>query len=386
MIGMGWPDQQPGGLNTYVSSMAEQLALEHQLDVFVSCKEQVTSPATFQLHNIVAPDKGLKTKTKAFQLAAAKWMDEGTVDVVYAHFAPYSLGVAQEAKKRNIPVVVGFHGPWSQEMEVEGSGFLHALKCRAAKSIEMQMYRLADRFIVLSDRFRAILQDDYRVDDHHIVKIVGAADEKQFFPTKDKEKIRELLQLPKQKKVVLSIRRLVHRMGLLELVDAWKQVVEQEDDVLLVIGGKGALQDQLQQKIQTLGLAHHVLLTGYIPQDKLPLYYQAADLFVVPSQALEGFGLITVEALASGTPVVATPIGGNSEILTPFSPHMVLKGTSALHMEEGLKHVIKNREQWPTSAECRAYVEKHFTWEVVSRQVEEVLKSSLVKEGSEPCA
>lgn len=70
-------------------------------------------------------------------------------------------------------------------------------------------------------------------------------------------------------------------------------------------------------------------------------------MFVVPSQALEGFGLITVEALSSGLPVMATPIGGNKEILQGFRPELLFKSSSSDHMAEGMIHMLSNRKLLP---------------------------------------
>jgi len=90
-------------------------------------------------------------------------------------------------------------------------------------------------------------------------------------------------------------------------------VSERFPNAILLIGGKGPLRGELEERIADYGLSNKVRLLGFIPDHELVSYYQAADLFVVPSQALEGFGLITVEALASGLPVMATPVGGNKE-------------------------------------------------------------------------
>ncbi|MBJ8193526.1 glycosyltransferase, partial [Bacillus cereus] len=83
---------------------------------------------------------------------------------------------------------------------------------------------------------------------------------------------------------------------------------------------------------------------GYVSDEELPLYHQASNLFVVPTQALEGFGLITVEAMASGLPVLATPVGGNKEILRGFRPELLFKGTDSEAIAEGLLHVLDHRE------------------------------------------
>ncbi|KAF6580603.1 glycosyltransferase, partial [Paenibacillus sp. EKM208P] len=74
------------------------------------------------------------------QKYAAELFDKQPTDVLYSHFAPYGVGPALEAKKRGIPVVTTFHGPWTEEMKIEGQGLKHLLKTTLAKSIEMKAY------------------------------------------------------------------------------------------------------------------------------------------------------------------------------------------------------------------------------------------------------
>ncbi len=94
-------------------------------------------------------------------------------------------------------------------------------------------------------------------------------------------------------------------------------------DALLVVAGAGSERERLEARTKTLGLAHAVRFQGFIPDETLPAAYAAADLNVLPSIALEGFGLTAVEALAAGTPSIVTPIGGMPEIVTPLSRRLV---------------------------------------------------------------
>jgi glycosyltransferase involved in cell wall biosynthesis len=169
-------------------------------------------------------------------------------------------------------------------------------------------------------------------------------------------------------------------MGLLQLLEAWKQVAERFPNAILLIGGKGPLRGELEEKIADYGLSNKVRLLGYIPDHELASYYQAADMFVVPSQALEGFGLITVEALSSGLPVMATPIGGNKEILQGFRPELLFKSSSSDHMAEGMIHMLSNRKLLPSRDECREHVLERYTWEHVTDQVESVFLQALGEE------
>ncbi|GGF83499.1 glycosyl transferase [Paenibacillus albidus] len=379
--GLSWPSLQPGGLNTYFKSVCEQLSTRNRVHALICSQETPPTPEELIIHNAGDPKDSIWKRKDAFQRKAAELMGNGSgrIDVLYSHFAPYGIGPAIEAKKRGIPVIMTFHGPWNEEMKIEGAGIKHRVKTTIAKSIERKAYKLADKFIVLSETFRDMLHTLHGVPLHQIILIPGAANVGRFVPATNKLAIRRTLNLPEGATTVLTVRRLVNRMGLLQLLEAWRQVSERFPNAILLIGGKGPLRGELEAKIADYGLSNKVKLLGYIPDHELTSYYQAADMFVVPSQALEGFGLITVEALSSGLPVMATPIGGNKEILQGFRPELLFKSAASDDMAEGMIHMLSNRKLLPGRDECRGHVLEKYTWEHVADQVESVFLESLGK-------
>lgn len=166
-------------------------------------------------------------------------------------------------------------------------------------------------------------------------------------------------------------------MGLLQLVEAWKEVIHTVPNGVLLIGGRGPLAEELSQKIMEYGLENHVRLLGYVPEDQITLYYQSADLFVVPTQALEGFGLITIESLSSGVPVAATPIGGNKEILSTFDKRFLFDDISSGAIASGLIRLLRERNDWPSAEICRDHVLAGYTWNKVADQVDSILNETV---------
>ena len=108
------------------------------------------------------------------------------------------------------------------------------------------------------------------------------------------------------KKILLSVGRLVPYKGISYLVDAMKHLPE---DYHLVIGGSGPLKEDLRRQIENGGLGGKVSLIGYVPDDDLPSWYGACDIFVLPSvMKTEAFGIVQIEAMSCGRPVVTTKI------------------------------------------------------------------------------
>ena len=100
--------------------------------------------------------------------------------------------------------------------------------------------------------------------------------------------------------------------------------------------------------------------------------YTAADFSIVPSQALEGFGLITLESLACGCPVLVTPVGGLPEVVQNLDPTLILRGTSREALAEGIHRGLS--EPLPSAVLCREYVEKNFSWPQITRRVLEIYR------------
>ncbi|TFG48317.1 MAG: glycosyltransferase family 1 protein, partial [Candidatus Brocadiia bacterium] len=206
--------------------------------------------------------------------------------------------------------------------------------------------------------------------------IPGGVDLMRFKPTDNKGKIRQALKLPDSKIMLFTVRNLVARMGLENLIEAVQLVVENAPDIYLVIGGAGPLRDQLARMAERLGVNDYIRFEGFIPEESLPNYYQMADIFILPTKELEGFGLVTLEAMASGVPVLGTPVGGTKEVISQFDASFMFKDTTpesmaSLILEKYL--IIKNHsKEWQKiSLKCRRFVEENYSWD---KHVEELEK------------
>jgi glycosyltransferase involved in cell wall biosynthesis len=157
-----------------------------------------------------------------------------------------------------------------------------------------------------------------------------------------------------------------------------QEVAAKIPQTLLIIGGHGPLRDKLLALVNHLGLRDHVHMVGFIPEEALVRYYQMADLFVLPSQDLEGFGLVTLEALACGLPVLGTPVGGTQEILTRWDPGFLLSDSRPQSMAQGIidshRRLAESADQAVSiSRRCREFVESHYSWDRNVAALESIL-------------
>jgi glycosyltransferase involved in cell wall biosynthesis len=250
------------------------------------------------------------------------------------------------------------------------------------KWLEKKNLKNSDQIIVLSEYTKTTLWSAHKLPLNNVSIVPGGVDLERFIPAPDSLEIRRNLNMPNNRIILFTVRNLVQRMGLENLINAIKIVIKNVPDISLIIGGDGVLKSELIKLSRKLNLKGYIKFAGFIPEKQLPDYYNMADLFVLPTKELEGFGLVTLEALASGLPVVGTPVGGTEEILGKFDSRFVFKGTDPESMAELITekcHLIKHSPQrWrEISYRCRRYVEDNYSWEKNLDTFEELFKKTL---------
>lgn len=287
-----------------------------------------------------------------------------------SHFALYALPAIMG--RRWDGHVVHFHGPWARESEREGEGN-HVVAFK--RLLERAVYRRANRFIVLSKAFRDQLCWGYDIPAAKVHVIPGGVETDKFFPT-DMVEARQRLGWAQDRPTMVCVRRLARRMGLETLIEAFGRATANHTHARLMIGGQGPLRAELEQQVHAAGLAERVQFLGFIPESDLAMTYAAADISIVPSSALEGFGLISLESLACGTPVLVTPVGGLPDTVHGLSDDLVLKGTGVDYITAGLRGWLEGTLRLPSREECREHVMRDFTWDNIAKRVCDVYREA----------
>ena len=261
---------------------------------------------------------------------------------------------------------------------------LNYFQLLARKKIEKNGLCQSNEIVTLSKFTQKKLTDTYDIAKAKIQIIPGGVDLDRFHPANDKTEIRVRLNIPQNSVILFTVRNLVQRMGLENLIIGFHKLAKEAADIQLVIGGKGPLKDELFALAGSFGIEQKVHFTGFIPEKQLPLYYQMADLFVLPTKELEGFGLVTLEAMACGLPVIGTPIGGTKEILGKFNLEFLFDDTqpdsiAKLVFQKYL--IIKNDPQrWKQiSEQCRKFVEKNYSWKQNIDSFEQLIQRHIKK-------
>jgi glycosyltransferase involved in cell wall biosynthesis len=341
---MGRFPSQPGGLNRYVRELVGALeALGAETTTVVVGPASDSDPTV----TVARSGQTLPGRLVEFARAVRRQVDAQIIDI---HFGLYAVVPTRLSPLRRLPCVLHFHGPWDLEGVASGD---NAITAWAKYLVERLAYRRADEAVVLSRAFRRLLVERYRFSPWRVNVIPPGVDLERFSPG-DRSGARAQLGLPEDAWIALALRRLVPRMGVDVLVSAWDRLAP--DDGLLLIGGDGSAREVLERHASDT-----VRFLGRVDDELLPTYYRAADVCVIPSRSLEGFGLVALEALACGTPVIATDVGGLPEALDGLGHDLVVTADDVHALAERLSAARSGRRPLPSGERARAHAEQ-FTW------------------------
>lgn len=376
LVGKDWFPNCPGGLDRYFYEEVRTLPGVGIRGTALLAHLVPGQSAALRLRAMAPEGASLVQRWHGARRAAQSVLSEG-VDLVNSHFALYAYPWLRDLP-REVPLVVNFQGPWADELAVEGRGAANRVRVRLARHIETKVYRRATRVITLSEAFRDLVHTRYGVPAERIAVIPGGVETALYRTAPCRAQARSRLGWPAEAPIVLSVRRLARRMGLEALIDAMAEVRRACPRALLLIGGRGALADELQARIAARDLTANVRLLGFVPDEDLPTAYAAANLTVMPTVALEGFGLVTAESLAAGTPVMGTPVGATPEILRGLAPELVFAAPTAEAIAERLIAALTGRLTLPDPQTCREYA-RRYDWETVIPQVRGVFETALAR-------
>jgi glycosyltransferase involved in cell wall biosynthesis len=189
---------------------------------------------------------------------------------------------------------------------------------------------------------------------------------KNFYPTGDKTDI-----FP-QNNVIFSVGRLVEKKGIKFLIEAMPLILREIPYAKLIIGGSGPLENELKDLVKSLNLGKKIFFTGYIKNSELPKYFRAADVFVLPSIQTkvgdtEGLGIVLLEAMGCGTPVVGSNIGGITDIIHNGKNGLLVEPKNPKDIAEKVIILFSNNNlRKKFSENGLKIVLERFSWEVVT--------------------
>jgi glycosyltransferase involved in cell wall biosynthesis len=229
------------------------------------------------------------------------------------------------------------------------------------RRLERKVYRSADRFLVLSHFMQSRLSTFFHVSTGLIAIAPGGVDVPAACSVEQRDELRTSLQW--EGPVVMTLRSLVMRTGVDLLVEAAAILKSDLPDLKWCVVGRGELLESLQNLSERLGVSDRVEFTGFLSEDEVRKRMYAADLFMLPTRDLEGFGLVTLEANACGLPVVATPVTANKEVVPSLPFNRLADAVSADALAAAVRSMLKEHQSTESSRQAlRDAVEEKYAW------------------------
>lgn len=169
---------------------------------------------------------------------------------------------------------------------------------------------------------------------------------------------------------ILFLGRLDERKGVMLMIEAFNKLLKVKPDAKLIIAGKGPLDTEAKNRVADYGINKSVHFAGFIPFGDIPSYYRSADIYCSPALGGESFGIVLLEAMASGTPVIASNIHGYSQVIKDRENGMLFETGNSADLSDKIIMMIDDkhlRERFVSNGKILA---NKYSWENVARKIE----------------
>ncbi len=292
-------------------------------------------------------------------------------DVVHAHLPPpLSAHYAADAcQQRGLPLVLTYH--CDVEIPSPLGSFVETLYRR---SLGAETLRAATRVVVTTRTYAATSRSVWR---YNPVVIPNAVDIHRFNPDIDGMAVRARLKIPADRPVALLVGRIVAHKGIEHFIEASRYL----PGVQFLIAGEGTHLETMERLAHRLGVADRVRFLGRVSQENLPKVYAACDLFVLPSVSrLEAFGIVALEAMATGKPVVVADIPGVREVIEDGREGLLTDPVNPQDLAEKVRRLVEDPAlRQEMGRRGREKVLASFTTEAVADQVLKVYADVLAR-------
>jgi glycogen(starch) synthase len=323
IVSWEYPPIVEGGLARHVRKLSEQLVRDG-VEVHVLTRGGGRLGAEEERHGVAVhrvrePDfpkddldafiawvDGMNEDMRA---AGTELADRLGFDLVHSHDWLVADAARRLARRLRVPWLVTVHateyGRHQGWVDKHPQSHIHA--------VERRMVRGADRVITCSHYMRGHVSDVFGIDPGRVTAIPNGIDPTDLQPVADLPVLRGRFAAPEEK-LVLLVGRLVYEKGFHLALDAMPRLIERLGGVRFLVAGSGTAEAELKAQAERLGLMEHGSFVGWTGDDVLHSLYRIADLCVVPS-LYEPFGLVALEAMASGCPTIVADTGGLREVV-----------------------------------------------------------------------
>jgi glycosyltransferase involved in cell wall biosynthesis len=296
----------------------------------------------------------------------------GPFDLIHVHDWLPSFAAIELQEAFGLPLVATIHATERGRYR----GVLYSDMSRAIDAAEQRLARRAQRVITCSVAMRDEVCSFFDVPAERVGVIPNGIDGSHLrrLRHKDLSDFRRRFARPDER-IIFNVGRMVYEKGADLLVETAPQVLSQAPDAKFVIGGRGPLFPSLRQRIDAMNLNDKVMLTGFLSDEERDQLYVAADVCVFPSR-YEPFGIVALEAMAAGTPVIVSDVGGLRAVVEHNQTGLTAYAEDVHSLAWAIVRVLHD----PQTANARAqraqeYVETCLAWPVIAGMTLEVYEA-----------
>lgn len=341
----------------------------HEVNVFTS---SIDSKDSIERHkNIIIHRYGTNFKIESANVSYNLFRKPviHQVDIIHTHFStpPSELAALRYAKKKKIPFVLTYHG----DAQNDFGNFLRRI------SVSLYNKHFLDK--VLSHADVIISPSEYYIDESRflgryrdkIVVIPNGINLSDFDIPYSKDECREKLGLPLQNKIILSLGGLAPYKGPHVLIKAMREVIKKVPDARLILVGGSKMKGELEELARKLGVKNYVKFAGFVTEDVKPLYYRAADVFVLPSiMRKEVFPIVLLESSASGLPMVVSDLDTFKCIIERGYNGLFTKKGDEKNLADAIIYLLGNEEVREKMGKNARDKVEDYSWEKIAGKTE----------------
>ena len=392
-----------GGMNVYVHQLTRTLGkLGVRVDVFTRSQDEHVPHVLHDLgyHNRVVhipagpevplPKAELERYIPKFVNGIRSFSESKNIkyDLIHSHYWMSGIAAIELSQSWKIPFINMFHtlGHMKNRIaksanEIEGEYRIQGEKRVIAK---------ADKIIAATLAEKSQLEFLYDTPSSKISVIPPGVDIRHFYPI-PKDEAKEVVNLPENTHMILYVGRIEPLKGIDSLIHAISMIQKSGElkccpHSLVIIGGEpeanpeemNAEMAHLQDLVEELGIENFVIFLGKQDQQMLPYYYSAAEVVVMPSH-YESFGMVALESMACGTPVIASQVGGLAFLVRDGETGFVVPGNDTEKLSNRLVDLIRNQELRNKLGAKSADYAQLYSWENISSKIVEVYRQVLKK-------
>jgi glycosyltransferase involved in cell wall biosynthesis len=369
-----FPPYWGGTGNVCFNNARELVRLGHEIHVFTVFMQNTPIEEIIEgvhVHRL----KSLFHVGNAYILTGLLFLQD--FDIIHLHY-PFFGGefAALAAKWWNIPLVITYH------QDVILKGFLMILEKLLRVTISSWVLRNAEIVLFTTCDYANVSSALKLLHgrEHRIGALPNGIDVRQFYPGQSNEFITHIYKLNNEEKIVLLVARLDQAHYFKGVPIFIKAIAQLPEPIKAIIVGDGDLKHYYEKISHSFNLQNRIYFPGSVPTEDLPDYYRMADVTVLPSITMsEAFGLVLLESLACGTPVIASDLPGVRTLVEENTDGYLVKPGDVDDLQGKLLNMLSLTDQQRKNMGIagRKKVEKKFTLEQISKSLEEVYKQVL---------